>query len=154
VHLYCIIIAVSTILAGSFQAQAKDQIKTLCSLDENVYFSCTLRGKIVSLYASPDLSKRSGHLKYRFVTPGKSPELTYPENSAKPAESFSLFHSSYAKGSSTQVTFHRSGLTYTLYHESNVFDVMAPELQLTNPGSACASAVRQQINCCWRNLYA
>ena len=123
------------LMAISLSAHAGN---SLCSSNEEVLFSCALRGKTVSLCASPELSKDSGYLVYRYGALGKSPELTYPENSIKPADAFTLYHSSYAKGSSTQISFQRREVSYTLYSESNVFDVNGSGIAIEKFGNRVA----------------
>lgn len=119
-------------------AQSATPSKSLCAADEELFFNCSVRGKLVSLCASPILSKDAGHLIYRFGVPGKQPELIYPEQAKKPSEAFSLYFSSYAKGSSTQVTFQRGQFSYTLYHESNVFDVNGSGIAIDKAGERIA----------------
>jgi hypothetical protein len=118
----------------SFSSHAAGESKSLCTADEELFFTCSLRGKLVSLCASPRLSKDSGYLVYRFGVFGKQPELVYPEPIRKPSEAFALFFSSYAKGSSTQLTFQRGQFSYTLYHESNVFDVNGSGIAIDKSG--------------------
>ena len=62
-------------------AEAKEKVvPTHCTSNERVVFSCPFKhGKTASLCASPDLSKTTGTLQYRYGVVGKAPELVYPK---------------------------------------------------------------------------
>lgn len=71
-------LAVALAVPGSY-AQEKN-IPTHCKPDERVVFSCPFkRGKTASLCASPDLTRTTGTLQYRYGVVGKTPELMYPD---------------------------------------------------------------------------
>ncbi|MGH7429647.1 MAG: hypothetical protein ACREJ4_15010, partial [Candidatus Methylomirabilaceae bacterium] len=46
----------------------------------------------------------------------------YPSTKVKPADAFTFAYSTYAKGSSMQLTFNIENFTYTLYCENHAFD--------------------------------
>ncbi len=61
---------------------------TLCTAEEDVYFSCPLPGnKIVSVCASNNEAPGSGYVQYRYGTPDNM-ELLYPNKKAPPAGKF------------------------------------------------------------------
>lgn len=62
--------------------------RTLCMPSEKVIFSCPTGKKTLSLCASPDLTKDTGTLQYRFGIAGKKLELVYPRAAGHPREYF------------------------------------------------------------------
>src|SRR5262244_1212055 len=74
--------------------------------------------KIVSLCSSQTLSKGSGYLQYRFGIPGKI-ELEFPDNRADSLNAFKYSHYFRAKVDSTEISFSRSGYTYSVFDEYN-----------------------------------
>lgn len=75
---WLVLIATMTQPQGAF-AQVK-AVPTHCKPDERVVFSCPFkRGKTASLCASPDLTKTTGTLQYRYGVVGRKPELTFPD---------------------------------------------------------------------------
>lgn len=72
------LIASTTMLTMSpVNAQA---VPTHCKPEERAVFSCPFRnGKTASLCASPDLTKITGTLQYRYGVVGKNPELMFPD---------------------------------------------------------------------------
>lgn len=137
-HIVLIAFMSMSLLLVCLATPAQGQNATQCLPNETVFFSCSIREKVVSLCGSPDLSRDTGYLVYRFGRPGKTPELVYPQKGEKPIIAFSLYLSSYAKGSSTQVSFTRGRYTYTLYHESNVFDVNGSGISIEESGKRIA----------------
>jgi len=77
-----------------FRTNATDSasLPTHCRANESVIFSCSFQnGKTVSLCASPDLSKDTGTLQYRFGPIGRTPELSYPQPAEHPSAHFSYY---------------------------------------------------------------
>ncbi|MBN1474671.1 MAG: hypothetical protein JW914_08655 [Syntrophaceae bacterium] len=130
-----VVVALLIMCSVSF---ANDKNVNQCTPDETVYFSCSIKSKVVSLCGSSNLSGDDGYLVYRFGYPGKTLELVYPQDKMKPAEVFALYSSSYAKGSTTQISFENKRYTYTLYHEQNVWDVNGSGVAIEKDGKRIA----------------
>ncbi|HIC7207781.1 hypothetical protein [Burkholderia stabilis] len=71
-----------SILGIKEEAQAVEV--TLCQSHEEIYFSCSLGGKIVSLCASGNISPNNGYVQYRSGVPAhidiQFPNKPYPPN--------------------------------------------------------------------------
>ncbi|UBM11616.1 hypothetical protein [Cupriavidus metallidurans] len=81
-----------SILAGGaflFGTGSNAEEITLCRPYEEVYFSCQIDEKILSVCACGNVSPDNGYVQYRF---GKSDkvELEYPEKSYPPRSRFSI----------------------------------------------------------------
>lgn len=70
-------------------ASARAQEATLCRAHEEVYFSCPVGQKIISLCASGNVSPKNGYIKYRFGAPDRL-EFEYPAGSISPDGVFSI----------------------------------------------------------------
>jgi hypothetical protein len=91
-------------LLFSFSSYASAQ--TLCTPDEQVFFSCPVGKKIVSLCTTAD------KMSYRFGTPKKI-EMTFSGGATD--RKFSRIEVSGASNSSRNVSFTNQGVNYTLY---------------------------------------
>lgn len=87
---------------------------TLCAKDEQVAFSCHVKGKIVSLCASADLSATAGTVQYRY---GKKNalELIYPSTPEDPRKVFRWGVTAYSGGGADYFRFANGGFGYTVY---------------------------------------
>jgi hypothetical protein len=93
----------------------------LCNSDETVVFSCSVSGgKVVSLCASPGLTKVTGYLQYRFGN-GASIELEYPQRQMSPASAFKYFQGYGAKGGTTAVSFTVNAYRYSVFRTTSAF---------------------------------
>ncbi|QOT78824.1 hypothetical protein [Cupriavidus basilensis] len=96
----------------SLTATARD---SLCTKDEQVAFSCTVKGnKLVSLCASPDLSKTKGYVQYRFGKKG-AVELAYPKLTDDPRKHFRWGVTAYSGGGTDYFRFSNGGYDYVVY---------------------------------------
>ena len=94
---------------------------TLCNSDEKVVFSCAVSGgKMVSLCASPDLTKASGYLQYRFGN-SASIQLEYPQRQVSPASAFKYFQAYSSKGGTTAVSFSVDAYRYSAFRTTSAF---------------------------------
>lgn len=87
-----------------------------CSNNERVIFSCPIAksNKVVSLCASPDLSKTKGHLAYRFGAVGNV-ELEHPSTPAGSAKKFRHAHYSRYQTDRFEVSFSIGQFTYSVF---------------------------------------
>ncbi|WP_050585941.1 hypothetical protein [Pseudomonas syringae] len=87
---------------------------TLCTAEEDVYFSCPLPGnKIVSVCASNNETPSSGYVQYRYGTPDNM-ELLYPNKKAPPAGKFFLVDASEGSVNKSIIKFKNGRYTYLL----------------------------------------
>ena len=110
------------IFAGGLFAQTKPTrpTNTLCTRDEQIIFSCTLKrsAKIVSLCGSNDLTKDTGYLQYRFGLPAKI-ELEFPRTRTHTQEQFRYMHYFRFQVDLTEITFKTDDYEYELFDRYN-----------------------------------
>lgn len=84
-----------------------------CSAKEPVIFSCQLKNrKTISVCGTANSAgDKTGQ--YRFGTPGKSPELVWPEAAGKDRLTFASVP--YSGGGEAQLSFSRGDVTYVVY---------------------------------------
>jgi hypothetical protein len=85
---------------------------TLCKKNEEVFFSCKLEKKIVSLCSS-NIENALGYMTYRFGTSLK-PELEYQVTQDDLNSKFNTAEILYASNSSTVIWFNRLNFSYVL----------------------------------------
>lgn len=87
-----------------------------CAIGEKVIFSCPIAKstKVISLCASPDLSRKNGRLNYRFGPVGNV-ELEYPSTPVGSAKKFRHAHYSRYQTEITEVTFSIGKFTYSVF---------------------------------------
>jgi hypothetical protein len=101
-------------------AHAEKTYVSLCTPDENIYFSCKVKKNHVSVCGSKNSPKDSGYVFYRFGMLGKIPELVYPKNKTKPSEAFVL-HINYDKTAtwySHELSFKVGDISYIVYENN------------------------------------
>lgn len=92
---------------------------SLCTSNEKVVFSCTLKSsRIVSLCSSPELTKDKGYLQYRFGLPGKI-ELEFPKEREKSQQVFKYTHYFRAQVDLTEISFTSDGYQYSIFDDYN-----------------------------------
>lgn len=74
-----------------------DVHNTMCSLEEDVYISCTLMNTVgseaetvASVCAKNNSSPDEGYVQYRYGTPGAAPDLVYPLKKISPKGIFEM----------------------------------------------------------------
>lgn len=93
--------------------------RSLCTSDEKVIFSCTLKSsRIVSLCSSRELTKDAGYLQYRFGLPGKI-ELEFPKEREKSQQAFKYSHYFRAQVDLTEISFTSDGYQYSIFDDYN-----------------------------------
>jgi hypothetical protein len=91
--------------------------KTMCDPSEQIYFSCPVGEKIISVCAAGNYSPETGYVKYRFGYPGKS-EFEYPKNSAPPSDKFLISDSFGGNVSTVILKFRSEKFTYVVFQSA------------------------------------
>lgn len=105
-------ILVAGLILFGVKAEA-DEI-TLCQPHEEVYFSCPIDGKVLSVCASGNISPDNGYVQYRFGKIGKI-ELEYPEKPYPPRKLFSISDILEGNLSFTHLKFDSGRYHYVFY---------------------------------------
>ncbi|WP_256583462.1 hypothetical protein [Pseudomonas sp. MPR-ANC1] len=89
-----------------------EQEGTLCSDDEDIYFSCPLQGgKTVSICAQGNSKPTAGSVQYRFGVPGKI-EMVYPKTASPPKGKFFVVDASEGSVNLNIIKFKSGAYTY------------------------------------------
>lgn len=89
-----------------------EQNETLCSADEDIYFSCPLTGgKTVSVCAQGNNKPAAGSVQYRYGVPGKI-EMLFPQKSAPPKGKFFVVNASEGSVNLDIIKFEKGPYTY------------------------------------------
>ena len=109
------------------QSQAGLQRNSLCALTERIIFSCRTKaakrtvsavGRIVSLCASPDLTRERGYLQYRYGMPGKV-ELEFPGSRTATQQMFQYTHYMRFQVDLSEINFQIDGYEYQIFDTYN-----------------------------------
>ena len=87
---------------------------TLCEPHEEVYFSCPIDKKIISLCASGNISPNNGYVQYRFGTADHI-ELEFPGKPYPPRNRFSISDISEGNLNFTHIKFNSGNYNYVVY---------------------------------------
>lgn len=107
------------------------QRNSLCAQSEKVIFSCRTKaakssksagklapGKLVSLCASPDLTRERGYLQYRYGLPGKI-ELEFPSSHTGTQQMFQYTHYMRYQVDLTEINFQIDDYQYQIFDNYN-----------------------------------
>jgi hypothetical protein len=96
------------------------QPNSLCAKDEHIIFSCAVRrsAKIVSLCASPQLTKEHGYLQYRFGLPERI-EMEFPRDRQASQQLFHYSHYFRFQVDLTEIKFGIDGYEYSVFDDYN-----------------------------------
>ena len=91
------------------------QSPSLCTSSEQVFFTCTVWKKLLSVCGSKELNKTVGYLQYRFGRNTSNLELEFPPEKTHPSQWF-RFASPFqgAKSSLNELQFQHSNYQYTV----------------------------------------
>jgi hypothetical protein len=92
---------------------------TLCHDFEEVYMSCLISNKVVSVCASGNISPRNGYVKYRFGTLGNI-ELEYPNKSIPPDDLFLIKVVNAGNNQETSLIFYNGIYSYELRRDARM----------------------------------
>jgi hypothetical protein len=85
---------------------------TLCSAEEDIYFSCPLSGgKTVSVCAQGNNKPTAGYVQYRYGVPGKI-EMLYPQKNVPPKGKFFVVDASEGSVNLNNIKFKKGPYTY------------------------------------------
>jgi hypothetical protein len=109
----------ASFLTGLILACAKSEADepSLCQPHEEVYFSCAIGGKIMSVCASGNISPDSGYVQYRFGRNEKI-ELEFTSKPYPPRKSFSISDISEGNLRFTHLKFSSGSYHYVVYQGS------------------------------------
>jgi hypothetical protein len=89
---------------------------TLCQPKEIIAFSCsTVSNNIVSLCASPDISKKAGYMQLRVGKNINTLEIEYPKRHSHPSLSFKQSVQRAQSGTASAISFKINANRYTLF---------------------------------------
>jgi hypothetical protein len=91
--------------------------ETMCYAHEEIYFSCPVDKKTISICASGNISPKNGYVQYRFGRPGK-PELEYPAESNPPMNKFSISDFHGGNVNSVHLKFKSGKYIYVVYQSA------------------------------------
>lgn len=100
---------------GLMNAHAATPSPHLCTAGEQVVFACAVKGKRVSVCATPDARANRGTLTYRFGVATASPELQLPDAPTPPAQAAHGAVETYAGGGGAWLRFAKGAYTYTVF---------------------------------------
>ena len=108
------------LLVALFVTAAPVPPQSLCNVNEQTVFSCATKpsGKIVSLCSSPELTKDTGYLQYRFGLPKKI-ELEFPQKRQQTQQAFKYSHYFRAQVDLTEISFTSNGYQYAIFDDYN-----------------------------------
>lgn len=96
--------------------------KDLCNPGETVVFSCSVQDqKIVSLCASPDLSRDTGYMQYRYGRDSSRIELTYPRRMDRGDATFKYMQEYAARGGTSALSFRIGRYRYSVFSTTSAF---------------------------------
>jgi hypothetical protein len=105
---------------GTGKSVGRLQPNSLCANGEHIIFSCAVKrtAKLVSLCASPELTKERGYLQYRFGLPGKI-ELEFPKDRQGSQQQFRYSHYFRFQVDLTEIKFAIDGFEYSIFDDYN-----------------------------------
>lgn len=102
-------IGISMVCAAAFSEET-----TLCHDFEEIYFSCHVGRKIISVCAVGNISPINGYVKYRFGDMNKV-ELNYPHGPYTPERHFSIAEVNEGSYKLTHLRFRSGAYNYVIY---------------------------------------
>lgn len=107
---YLFIVSVGALFLCTDTVLSAQEVASLCKAGETVVWSCSERGSIYSVCASPDLTKSSGYMQYRAHNP-RLGNLEFPKKILHPKGNFEYISS--ANGDAA-LEFTVNGVTYSI----------------------------------------
>ncbi|MDN7701595.1 MULTISPECIES: hypothetical protein [Burkholderia] len=108
---------VGAVLAVNLVGMAHAVEATLCQPHEEIYFSCSVGEKVVSLCASGNISPDNGYVQYRYGKPGHV-DLQFPNKPYPPRRYFGISDISIGSLSFVHVKFRIGKYDYVIYQGS------------------------------------
>ncbi len=122
-----LVIFVAATAGHASRSQVALQRNSLCAQTEHIIFSCRTKaakrsapaaGKIISLCASPDLTRERGYLQYRYGLPGNI-ELEFPASRTGTQPMFQYSHYMRYQVDLTEINFQIDGYRYQIFDAYN-----------------------------------
>ena len=127
---------------GVTYAQSSEE--TLCDSHEEIYFSCPIKNKIVSVCASGNISPNNGYVEYRIGKRGNI-DFQYPEKSYPPLGRFSISDITGGNLNLVHLKFKSGGYDYVVY-QGDVSGVYVKKKGKTVGNLICDAGNYQSIN--------
>ena len=90
--------------------------QSLCSVSEQVLFSCHTGHKVVSVCASKQFTRNSGYIQYRFGIKSLI-EFQYPQSHSPPNDHFYYYDVGYSRGWIDHLSFKNGKYRYIVYEK-------------------------------------
>ncbi|CAM3938455.1 hypothetical protein L1D32_08625 [Shewanella insulae] len=103
-----------------FAAETFAYEPALCGKLESVYFSCSTKGKVISVCLTNEFGPDTGELTYRYGVVGDV-ELEYSASHGDLNSKYGYAFSSYAKGNISELSFSIGKYVYTIHSDNHVF---------------------------------
>lgn len=110
---------------GLQNCYAQSEEKDLCAPFEEIYFSCPVGHKVISVCASGNISPENGYVQYRIGRPGRV-EFQYPKMPDPPRRNFAISDISGGNLNIVHLKFKSGSYNYVLY-QGNVSGVYVKE---------------------------
>lgn len=108
------LLSVIILLLTNLAVSAHAEEATLCRDHEEVYFSCSVGKRIISLCACGNISPDKGYVRYRFGT-SERVELQFPDVNQSSKDRFFISDISGGNLSFTHVKFKSGGYDYVIF---------------------------------------
>lgn len=116
---------------------------SLCLASEKIAFTCSIKGKILSVCTSAQLTGSSGTVQYRFGTPAKL-ELEYPAAPRSPKGVFWSSVAMYSGGGEFRIRFKNGAAEYLIF-DSSIRTGFGPEGNQTEFSSGVITKLRGKV---------
>ncbi|WP_175003628.1 hypothetical protein [Burkholderia lata] len=117
---------------------------TLCQPHEEIYISCPVGGKLVSLCASGNISPNNGYVQYRYGLPERV-ELQFPKNPNPPGKEMTISDISAGNLNFIHIKFRTGVYDYVIYQGSPSGVYVKKHGRLVS-NHMCAQGMYQQLN--------
>ncbi|WP_156432240.1 hypothetical protein [Burkholderia latens] len=117
---------------------------TLCQPHEEIYFSCPVGGKIVSLCASGNISPNNGYVQYRFGAVNRI-ELQFPGKPYPPNGYFEISDVYFGNLDYVHVKF-KSGIYNYVIYQGDRSGVYVKKNGILVSNRVCENGVYQKLN--------
>jgi len=130
-------------MIGIGRGARADEI-TLCQPHEEIYFSCPVGEKIISMCASGNISPNNGYVQYRYGVPDHI-ELQFPDKPYPPRRLFKIVDIYAGNLNFIHIGFRLGGYDYVIYQGSPSGVYVKKHGNLVS-NHMCGEGIYQQIN--------
>ncbi|MGF6244213.1 hypothetical protein P3T42_005978 [Paraburkholderia sp. GAS38] len=136
------ILILSLLCARAVYAQPTEE--TLCEPHEEVYFSCPVKKKIVSVCASGNVSPDNGYVEYR-IGNSEHIDFQYPDKPYPPGRHFSISDITGGNLNIVHLKFRSGGYDYVVY-QGDVSGVYVKKNGKTVANLTCDAGIYQTLS--------